>query len=53
MVAEHLIALIFSGRNKHKSDNANMSNYKFCLVRTAEISRFPTHWKTLLGNLNP
>lgn len=31
MVAEHLIAKKkFSGKNKHKSDNANMSNYKFC-----------------------
>jgi len=30
MVAEHLIAIIISGRKKHKSDNANMSNYKFC-----------------------
>jgi len=26
MVAEHLIALNYSGRKKHKSDNANMSN---------------------------
>lgn len=30
MVAEHLIALNYSGRKKHKSDNANMSNQKFC-----------------------